>query len=60
MFDDFNINKEELPPELPDPSNTREDLVYKSYVQRLMCSVPRAEALRGRMNESSKSLRVRQ
>ena len=58
MFEDFDINEGDLPDEPPDPTNAVE--LYRYYVQRLFCIVPREELLRGRMAGRSVRLRVLQ
>lgn len=60
MYDDFDINEDEMmsgPADLSDPW-TDEVEAYRYYLQRAMCSVPRAEALRGRTSEGTSHLRV--
>ena len=56
------MDETDLPPEPPDVSDTSTDPVslYRYYVQRIMCSVPRAEALRGRTAAGTAHLRALQ
>lgn len=62
MCMDFDINPEQVPPDPPDLSDPSMDevTVYRYYVQRIMCSVPRVEDLRRRLTEDSVPLRVRE
>ena len=60
MYIDFDMDEKNLRPEPPDMSDPSTDEVslYRYYVQRILCSVPRAEALRGRMVGGTASLRT--
>ena len=61
MYTDFDMDRRDLrpdPPDMSDPS-TDEVSLYRYYVQRIMCSVPRAEDLRGRVATGAAALKMR-
>lgn len=47
MFLDFDIDEKDVPPQPPPAAAAGSDVhLYQYYVQRLLCTVPRADALR--------------
>eukprot|EP00903_Cladosiphon_okamuranus_P019885 g18277.t1 len=56
MFLDFDIQEREVPRH--PPSGANEVHLYQYYVQRLMCTVPRADWLRARTTEGRVPLRA--
>lgn len=54
MFTDYDIKEEDVPrspPNRDDRSTTADVDMYRYYLKRMMCSVPRAEDVRGRTTD---------